>query len=358
MDKNALLYYQSACALTLSPIKTAQVGGFTIKLAKRNFFFRGGETPFNCGSSISIAENKYCMNKTLEAAGFPVPKANAFSKDEFRKEKLECLIEHLSFPLVVKPMLGTALGRDVLCNINSIEQLRAHMKSCYKRYKFLLIEEFHPNLTHYRVLVFYNKVIGVVERIPAAVVGDGIHSIKELIVIHNVEREKLKATVSLGPIKVDGEYLIRLNELNITLDTIPENNETITLCYTCNSTRGGTMISLGKQICKENAHLLCQAAKALNLNIVGFDVACEDICIPIAESHGVIIEANYNPDITIHESPMFGISNRVSKTILARLIFRHPISYILGLNQHRRARMYIKLSLLVFFIATFKLISV
>lgn len=347
MDKNALLYYQSAKTLKLTTSRLEQIAGFDIKLGRRRYFFRGADTPFNYGSSINVARNKFCMNQLLALAGFPVPKAAAFSEDEFKENTIESLIDGLHFPLVVKPMIDTSSGLDVLCNIKDVVQLTTYMKDCYQRHNFLSIEEYLPNLNSYRVLVFYNQVIGVVQRFPAHVIGDGIHTIEELIAISNVEREKLQDVVSLGPITVDEEYKIRLKELQITLDTVLKDKETIVLCYTCNSSRGGTMESLGRKICKENAALLCKAAKTLNMNIVGFDVLCEDITVPIEQSRGAIIEANHQPDITIHEHPMDGDQNRVSKTILRRLIFQHPLSYFLELYQHKDYGLYIKCSLIM-----------
>ncbi|WP_019215879.1 hypothetical protein [Legionella tunisiensis] len=49
------------------------------------------------------------------------------------------------------------------------------------------------------------------------------------------------------------------------------------------------------------------------MNIVGFDVECPDIDIPIQASGGVIIEANPTPSIRIHEKPMEGAPVMVSK---------------------------------------------
>ncbi|OGV44117.1 MAG: hypothetical protein A3F46_10630 [Legionellales bacterium RIFCSPHIGHO2_12_FULL_42_9] len=342
MNKNSLLYYKTACSLKLPATLIDDIDGLDIKLGKQRYFFRGGDTPYNFGSSLNIANNKCCMNKLLENAGFPVPKSYTLGKEDLKNEPLESLIQGLRFPLVAKPMTGTASGKDVLCNITNITQLQTYMNKCMPEHQFITVEEFHGGLSAYRVLVFFNKVIGVVQRFPAAVVGDGTHSIKELIAIDNVKREKRIKTLPLGPIKVDEEYQIRLAELNMTLETVPNDKETIVLCYTCNSTRGGTMKSLGKKICKENARLLCQAAQTLNLNIVGFDVQCEDILIPIAKSRGVIIEANSNPDISIHEAPLFGSPTKVSKPILIRLILKHPIAYCLGVCQKMKINIYIK----------------
>ena len=346
MDKNGLLYFQSACALKLPVALFDQVEGFEIKLARRRYFFRGCETPFNCGSSISIAVNKFCMNKTLEEAGFPVPKAYAYNEEEYKSSSMADLISYVGFPLVVKPTIGTALGEDVVCNITSMAQLTHHMEACLKDHEYVSVEAFHGGMNSYRVLVFYNQVIGVVQRFSARVVGDGIHSIRDLIAMENVTRETWKKTVSLGEIKVDAEYLIRLSEQGMTLDTVPKNKETVILCYTCNSSRGGSMHSMGKKICPENARMLCRAAVALDLNLVGFDVQCEDILIPMKGSRGVIIEANHNPDISIHESAMSGTPNQVSKKILRRLILRHPIAYCKGFLQHKRYGLYLKTALI------------
>ena len=357
MNKTAQLYYQSARALKLPTLLINQIAGFKIKLGSQHYFFRGGDTPFNNESSMRIADNKYCTNKLLKASGFPTPKAHAFGRDRFKHEKIESLIEDLKFPLVVKPMSGTALGTDVLCNINTITQLSAYMKSCYQTYPFLSVEEFHGGLNSYRVLIFYNQIIGVIQRFPASVVGDGVHSIKTLIAMNNVTREILKNSISLEPIKIDQEMKIRLKELNMTLDTIPKEMESITLCYTCNSSRGGTVKSLGKSICVENSKLLCRAAKVLGLNLVGFDVLCEDILIPFEASGGMIIEANSNPDMSIHENPMMGPKNQVCKKIVRRLLLRHPLAYLFTLSQNKSNHLYFKSSLVFFILLAYNFLS-
>ena len=143
--------------------------------------------------------------------------------------------------------------------------------------------------------------------------------------------------MTLGDIRIDKEVEIKLDELGLRLDTVLDDNEKLTLCYGCNSGRGGTMHSLGKSICRENAKLLCDAAKTLNLNLVGFDLLCKDIMVPVSESEGYIIEANHNPDVSLHENPLSGTPHRVTKKIVSKLIYNHPIAY-LGLYFFRLSR--------------------
>lgn len=359
MDANALLYYTSARALKLPAQTIPQIEGFNLKLGNFRYYFQSGETPFNSGSSIGIASNKFSMNKILEANGIPVPNARSYSKKIFESEPIESLIHEMKFPLVVKPTSGTVDGKDVLCNIQTIDQLKNYLRKCYQHHPYLTIEEFHAGLTSYRVLVFFNKIIGITQRIPASITGDGTHNIRELIELENEKRVILNITTDLGPIIIDEECNIRLKELNITTESIPANHEIIMLCYTSNSGRGGSELSLKNNACKENARLFSKAAKALGLNLVGFDVQCENLLIPIEKSNGVIIEANHNPDICMHEKPMSGPPNPVSKRMLVKLILKHPIDYLIALYQNKTSSLYLKSSIvLIIFAVTKTLITV
>ena len=250
MDKNSIRYYQSALKLHLPVTFVQEIDGFELYLGKKRYFFRGALSPLNDGCSTDISLNKYCTNKLLENAGLPVPKAKAIHVTDFEQGKVEEKIADLKFPLVIKPMKDGGRGRDVLCNIQSMEKLKEYLSDYFLLYEYVLIEEFYAKLKSYRVLVFMNKVIGVVLRFPASVIGDGKHTLRALIDLTNIQRRE--TSDMLPPIVVDHELHIRLNELGMSLEYIPKKDERVTLCYTCNATRGGSFESLGKQICKEN----------------------------------------------------------------------------------------------------------
>lgn len=327
MNRTLFLYLQAAKELKLPMQYRQEFEGLSVKLANKIYYFRHGYTPFNVGSCDNIALNKYSVNHLLGKEGLPVPQATAVSIQD-RKQNIWSL-PHVTYPIVAKPTAGTSCGLDVFCNIKNEQILIEYLNKTAEKYQFISLESFEGGLTSYRVLVFFNKVIAVTQRNPACVIGNGKNTIAELIDIENEKRTKI-TTVTLDKIKVDQEYETKLQEMNLTLDYIPKNNKKIVLCYTCNSTRGGTMISLGKDICPENARLACKAAKVLSLNLVGFDIICEDIMRPIQKSRGFIIEANSNPDITIHESALSGIDIQVTKIFLKQLIKKHPFSYLLN----------------------------
>lgn len=338
-NKNAGHYYTSAKKLFLPVQIVDDIEGFFFPLGKKNYFFRGFETPLNNTSSESLARNKYGTNKMLEATGIPVPKAAVIYIDAFKAGQLEKIIAHLNFPLVLKPSIG-AKGQDVICNISNIEQLKAQMIRIFPANEWLSIEEFHSHPNSYRVLILNKKIIGVIQRYPAQVLGNGQHNLTELIKSANILRQATNEV--LAPIVLDEECHLRLQQLGITPDYVPRENERIVLCYTCNASRGGSFEAISTQMCKENRQLFLKATSLLNLNIAGVDVECTDLQTPITPANGVIIEINPSPSVRIHETPQRGKSNRVTLKVIRSIIYRHPLSYLHVLCKKKAASIYIR----------------
>lgn len=254
---------------------------------------------------------------------------------------------------MIKPLLNGSHGIDVLCNIETKAQLNVFLAKWFKRHNLLIIEEFHGGLKSYRVLVFNKRVIGVVRRYPASVVGDGKHTIKELVELTNQQRAIDNPV--LGPIVLDDEETqIRLHALGLDIDNIPTAGVRVVLCYTSNAIRGGSFASKGTEICKENRQLMIRAAAILNLNLAGIDIECTDINIPFSASRGVVIEVNHRPNIRIHEFPMSGEPNIVTRKILRSLIYRHPISYLYAFFLNNPTAFYLKSAMMVGIVAFFK----
>lgn len=342
MNKNGQLYYESALKLLLPVRLLPEIDGFEVRFGKKRYFFRGTQTPFNRVVGVGIASSKYCANKIWEKEGLPVPKATAIERAEFEEGLLEQMISDLRFPLVIKPIEGR-LGGDVVCNIQTITELQQHLIKYFMVQSLVSIEEFHGHLNSYRVLCFRGKILDVVLRYPAHVIGDGQHTLKELIDKTNRDRQTVSEV--LAPIRLGVESRTRMAELGINLYDTPAAGEVISLGYVTNATQGGTYRSLGKQvICRKNKRLIRQAAAALQLDLVGLDVLCENISQPIDDTRGVLLEANCGPSVRIHQEPMYPgvVPNLVTRRILRSLIFAHPWWYLYGLYAHRKTAPYIR----------------
>lgn len=333
MHENTKLYYQSAKKLMMPIYEIPDIDGFKLEFGKNHYYFRGYDVPFNNTSSSLIGDNKYATNLILGLHGIPVPKAVGIVGAEYSKATLAEEIKYLQFPLVAKP-LHLSFGQGVRCNITCIADLCDEMDSIFKLDDFAIIEEFHKDLQSYRVLIFKNKVIALAKRYPARIVGDGEKTVKELVDKENIKRKNNRSYMK--PILFDSETRERLKELNITQDTIIEKNKTISLNYTSNANRGGTIENIPIKMCKENVVLMQKIARILNLNIVGIDIECQDITKPIIDTGGVIIEVNPNPSMRLHEDIDEGNKTVVTKKIMRSLIFKHPISYLKHLYKTKK----------------------
>jgi cyanophycin synthetase len=347
MDRNVSIFYQRAVELRLPVTYLPEIDYLHIYLGKKNYYFRRGAPPLSNSSSIKAAANKYISNKILTEEGFPVPKAITFTKAVFDQEPLDELMKGLTFPLVLKPAQGTGRGDGVICNIKNVEVLRACLNDFFCQFANVQLEEFKQDLKEYRVLILKNAVIGVVERFGAYVIGDGRHSIKELIALKNELRDQLSSTLTISPLVYDKEYELCLHDQHLSLSDIPPLHKKVRLSYTVNTGRGGEIISRGKKIHPHNAKMLQRAMKALGLEYVAMDVLCQDINAPFMPGKWFILETNPWGDTTIHETPNEGEKTPAVKKVLKHLIRKHPFSYLHHLAMRSELAIYFKIIMAV-----------
>jgi cyanophycin synthetase len=82
-------------------------------------------------------------------------------------------------PVVVKPQDGNQ-GKGVAVNLGTREQIEAAYAIAFEVSDEVLVERFLPG-HDYRLLVVGDKLIAAARRDPPLVIGDGVHSIGQLV---------------------------------------------------------------------------------------------------------------------------------------------------------------------------------
>ncbi|HCC67688.1 TPA: hypothetical protein DEP90_00530 [Patescibacteria group bacterium] len=264
-------------------------------------------TPLTNTTSTTIAKKKNLTNMVLEEAGIPVPK----------QIRLNSPIDAIKFfyeykRIVIKPaqQLG-GIGITLLPN-NEKEVLEAYTiakaKNKSKNDVEVLGEEFLDG-ENYRLLVLGNKVIATVKRKAAHIIGDGKSTIQQLIDITNEDR---KVRI-LKPIKIDNEVNVRLRELNMTLNSIPQDQKEIILRYSCNLSTGGTTQECNSKVHPYYKKLAVDAIHAIGTEFGGVDIITPDITKKVKCG---INEINYNPGLRLHYKVNKGDSVKVAIPIM------------------------------------------
>jgi cyanophycin synthetase len=282
--------------------------------------------------AVDIAQDKELTLKLLADAGLPTPKSILCRSEE---EAVRAS-RRVGYPCVVKPY-NLSHGRGVSLNLRDEQQVREAFAKVYEMTSYVLVEQFLTGSDH-RILVINGEVVAVAERVPGHVVGDGAHTIAELVDITNSDpRRGVGHEKSLTRIEIDHQASRLLDQAGYTLETVLKDREQFFLRSTGNLSTGGTAIDRTDRIHPENAEIARRAAKVIGLDIAGIDFITSDISLPAREIGGGIVEVNAAPGFRMHVAPTEGKPRNVAKPVMDMLFppgtpTRIPIVTITGTN--------------------------
>ena len=280
----------------------------------------------------SIAQDKDLTKKLLAAAGVPVPAGRAVSDAE-DAWRAAC---EIGLPVVVKPKDGNQ-GKGVTVNITTQEHLARAYATASEFRDDILVERYMPG-NDFRLLVVGNRLVAAARRDPPKVVGDGVHTVDELVTQVNLDpRRGTGHSTSLTKIRIDDIALSCLSNQGFTPQTIPDKGQRVNLRNNANLSTGGSATDVTDDVHPEVAARAVAAAHMVGLDICGVDVVCDSILRPIEEQGGGVVEVNAAPGLRMHLSPSFGKGRAVGEAIISSMFKsgqdgRIPIVAVTGTN--------------------------
>lgn len=261
--------------------------------------------------SASLARDKVACAQVLSRVGLPVPKHQLVASAEHALK----VAQTIGYPVVVKPA-NLDGGTGVVAGVRDATALVAAYKAAAKLTHRVLVEQ-HVQGNDYRVRICTGVVIGVVIRQAAAVVGDGLSSVRSLINGVNAKRAHqnmpadIKAEYGHTPIRVDDEVQVWLSAQDLSLDSVPTRGQRVRLRGAANVSLGGTTWDVTEQAHADNLELALRSAAALRLDVAGVDLLLPDIARSYKETGGVVCEVNAKPQFS---------SGSAHRDILQRLL--------------------------------------
>lgn len=261
--------------------------------------------------AVDLAKNKYYAKKMLMEHLIPVPDGD-IAESEYEAVNLA---KKIGYPIVIKP-LDANQGKGVSANLNDEKAVRTAYRLASDYGKQILIERYIKG-RDYRILVVGDHVAAAAERKPPFVIGDGVHSIAELVNEENKNPHRGTGhTRPLTRINLDLITEDFLYRSGLEVDDIPSPGEYICLRENGNLSTGGSSRDCTAEIHPLNAALAVKAARVIGLDIAGIDVVMDDITKPLTSGNGGIIEINAAPGLRMHLSPMEGQSRNVAADII------------------------------------------
>ncbi|PLW78604.1 cyanophycin synthetase [Cohaesibacter celericrescens] len=284
--------------------------------------------------AVEISCDKEDTHNLLNDLGLPVPQQRIVYS---ANEAIEAA-RMMGFPVVVKP-LDANHGRGVSINLNKDEEVEAGFAEAKEHSKSsaILVESFVTGFDH-RMLVVNNKLIAVAKRVPGHVVGDGKHTITELVDIVNQDpRRGIGHQKVLTNLEIDNQAKRLIADAGHTTDTVLPIGVTFYLRTTANLSTGGTAIDLTDVAHPDNREMAERAIIAVGLDVGGVDFLIDDITKSYKDIGGAIVEVNAAPGFRMHVAPSEGLPRDVAGKVIDMLFplgrqSRIPIATITGTN--------------------------
>ncbi|WP_038494460.1 cyanophycin synthetase [Janthinobacterium agaricidamnosum] len=280
----------------------------------------------------AIAQDKELTKKLLDAAGVPVPMGRVVSDPD----DAWAAANEIGLPVVIKPKDGNQ-GKGVTVNITTRDQLTAGFHAASEFRDDILVERYLPG-NDFRLLVIGNKLVAAARRDPPQVVGDGIHSVRQLVDTVNLDpRRGSGHATSLTKIRFDDIALASLAVQGYVAESVPPQGQRVILRNNANLSTGGAATDVTDDVHPDVAASAIAAAHMIGLDICGVDVVCDSVLKPLEEQNGGIVEVNAAPGLRMHLSPSFGKGRAVGEAIVSAMFEdgddgRIPVVAVTGTN--------------------------
>jgi D-alanine-D-alanine ligase-like ATP-grasp enzyme len=276
--------------------------------------FEGIPEAANHSGHVSWMDNKARLKEEFMKRGLAVAKGGS-AKTE--KEALE-IYKRLQPPVIAKPHEGSGSRHTVLHITNEEELIRAFRIAKQVSPKVIIEEELVGPV--YRATVVDGKFIAALRRDPPSVLGDGVHSILELVEEENKKPGRSGPYFSKIQLEIEGKPNgVALEELKwqgYTVESVPPKAARVYFHQKVNWGLGGTTVDVTDEVHPDNIELFERAAFELNAPVVGIDFILKDISKSYKDQDRCgILECNSMPFFDNHHLPFEGKPRNVAAAI-------------------------------------------
>jgi cyanophycin synthetase len=282
--------------------------------------------------AVELASDKEETNKILAMLGLPVPKQELVQSEG----QAVRAARRIGFPVVTKPYNGNH-GRGISIRLTTEEEVAQGFTVAREHSRSVIVETFMEGDDH-RLLVVNGELVAATRRTPGHVVGDGEHTIAQLIEIVNQDpRRGVGHEKVLTRLELDSQAQKMLERVALRPDSVPQAGQLVYLRSTANLSTGGTACDVTDVIHPDNREMAERAVRAIGLDVGGVDFLSKDITESYRTIGGGICEVNAAPGFRMHVAPSEGTPRDVAAPVIDMLFpsgvsARVPIAAITGTN--------------------------
>ncbi|HLZ97926.1 MAG TPA: cyanophycin synthetase [Steroidobacteraceae bacterium] len=282
--------------------------------------------------AVELAGDKEETNKILAVLGLPVP------KQELVQSEAQAVraARRIGFPVVTKPYNGNH-GRGISIRLKTDGEVAQGYLVAREHSRSVIVETFLEGDDH-RLLVVNGELVAATRRTPGHVVGDGEHTVAQLVEIVNRDpRRGVGHEKVLTRLELDAQAEKMLEQAGLAAESVPDADRVVFLRSTANLSTGGTAADVTDVIHPDNREMAERAVRAIGLDVGGVDFLSKDITESYRQIGGGICEVNAAPGFRMHVAPSEGTARNVAAPVIDMLFpagapARVPIAAVTGTN--------------------------
>jgi len=161
---------------------------------------------------------------------------------------------------------------------------------------------------NYRIVVLKDEIMSVIRRYPPFIIGDGRSTIEELIDRENEIRQAMDLYPVIHHLAKDTDTARFLRKKNLTLASVPNDGEQVSLHNRISLAPGGVVETLGKgSIHPKRRQLFLKIPSLFHANLLGIDaIFAKGIEFAHDEQQAIFLEVNSRPYLKMHDFPRYG----------------------------------------------------
>ena len=268
-------------------------------------------------AAISIMENKQVSKDLIARHGIKVAGGESYHDLD------SALIDYPLFmdkSVVVKPnSTNFGVGITIFKEKFTKEAYKKALQGAFLHDKQVLVEDFILG-REFKFFVVDNAVVAILQVEPANVVGDGLKTIRELVMSKNQNPFRDKGWKT--PLeRIDLERIEKefLAEQNLTFDSVIANDEKVYLRENSSLSTGGDSVECTDLIPNSYKRIAVDASLSVGAKICSVDMMIKNMHNPYPDNNYTVLELNFNPAIYSYAYPYQGNGKPVAEKVLELL---------------------------------------
>lgn len=272
----------------LVEVTDAEGGFFRITHGGRTIHCRESLSELTSAVAMSICDDKQVTRRFVKAAGVRVP--DQIEADDI--ERVDAFVARHG-KVVIKPARGEQ-GKGVAVGLDASDDIAGAIAAARAFSDRVLVEQYVEG-EDLRLVVIDYQVVAAAIRSPASIIGDGQHTIVDLI--ERQSRRRAAATGGESQIPLDNETRRCVAAAGYAMRNVLPPGVELQVRKTANLHTGGAIHDVTGSVNPALVEAAVKAARAINIPVTGVDFIVPN---PAGADY-VFIEANERPGLANHE---------------------------------------------------------